>query len=157
MSNFWVKGQDGTARDPAVSSGSEITVYEDDRAYIWESNDDSSVANVYTHNMFGGNLNFTVDVSDMEASCAGGLALVNLDDTTCTESDVENGNCTPTEVFSANKYGFAYGVGSCTFGTEQFGSSVKRYGPTSEHWINSEFPYEVEMVFNADDNYTTMP
>ena len=121
VSNLWVKGQDGTNMDPAVS-GREITVYEDDRAYIWESSDDSSVANVYTHNMFGGNLNFTVDVSNMEASCAGGLALVNLNDTTCNESDVEDGNCTPTEVFSANKYGFAYGVGSCTFGTGQFGS-----------------------------------
>jgi len=103
-------------------SGREITIYSDDRAYIWQSNDDSSVANVYKHNMIGGSLNFTVDVSDMEGRCAGGLALVNLNDTTCNESDVEDGNCTPTEIFNANKYGFGFGLGSDTYGTEDFAS-----------------------------------
>ena len=115
---------------------------EDNRAYVWESPNDASLDNVYDNDkLLGGGLKFSVDVQHMGAKCAGGIALVNLDDQTCDESDVENGYCNPTKIFSANQFGYKFDFG----GLCKFNSANLPYGPDLA--LNSRLPYEVEIKF----------
>lgn len=102
---------------------------------------DSTTANTYQHNLFGGTLSFDVDASAVGCGCYGGLALAPLDDIDCTVADVESGACSLIELFEANINGFeSYIDEQCAISSDEI---TDGYGPGYSYWIDSTLPYNV--------------
>jgi hypothetical protein len=137
---FYAKGQDDRT---LTTTGSEITIGEDNRAFVFQVDNDSTVMNTYKHNLYGGTLSFDVDASGVGCGCYGGLALAALDDNTCSIADIESGACALTELFEANINGFeSYIDEQCAIR-----SDTEDYGPGAAYWIDSTLPYTVTIKF----------
>ena len=144
QTSFFAKGQDDRT---LTTSGSDITIGQDNRAFVYTVEDDSTVANAYRHGLYGGSLSFTVDASAVGCGCYGGVALANLDDATCTFADIESGACQLTELFETNINGFeSYLDETCGVESDQI-ENGDGYGPGSAYYIDSTLPYSVDVQF----------
>ena len=136
------KGQDG--RTLTTDGQSQLTIGYDNSALVWNVTDDSTVANAYSHNFFGGTLKLDADVSQVGCGCQSGISLVHLNDQSCTLADIELGTCSTIELFRANSNGVRMSLDdTCTKKIEV----PMLYGPEDSSWIDSQLPYTVLVKF----------
>ena len=156
---FYVKGLDGRRLS---TSGREITMGDNNRAFVVDYPYDDRVYWSYWHNYLGGTVSFDVDVSDVECACAAGVFLVQLDDYDCSwdafESDTTP-QCSSMDLMEANIWGFAQASHPCEFGSCDVDSQSTAFaywadysfGPGQDYTINTYEKYNVEVKFWATD------
>lgn len=93
---------------------------ENNRAFITDYPYDDNVFWAYKHTYLGGCVEFDVDVSEVDCSCAAGIYLAQLDTNECSwdpkEEDVTP-QCASIDVMEANMWGFNTQSSSCEFGS----------------------------------------
>lgn len=119
---FFVKGLDN--RDLSTS-GTEITIGENNRAFITDYAYDNDVHWGYKHEYLGGSVEFDVDVSETSCACAAGVYLAQLNNEECSwnpmDADVTP-QCASIDLMEANNSGFNTQSSPCEFGTCEFES-----------------------------------
>ena len=142
----FVKGLD--ERDLSTA-GNSVTIGHDNRAFVFATDDDSTVASTLKRDLYGGTLSWTMDVSNVQCRCAAGLYLVDLQDGVCDFSPVApdtEPSCTYVDLIRANINGFNSRFGDiCTWNADLCGAYA--YGEGSLYDIDSTRAYDVSMQF----------
>jgi hypothetical protein len=156
---LFLKGRDGKA---LCTDDSQITLGDDNRAFVLVEPNDSTSANALKKKYLGGTLTFDVNMSGVGCNCAAGVFLVALDDEQCMWDNYSSTNppqCATFDVMEANNSGFntashpcANGqcdpVSQCMSKAREFGGMA--YGPGSNYKINTTKSYQVMTKFFAD-------
>lgn len=146
-------GQNLTATDRTITMG------ENNRAFVLDTQQDDSTYWAYYHQYIGGSVQFDVDVSAVMCDSVAGVYLAALDDDQCSWDVKAAGvkpNCQSIDLMEANIYGFAQAAhpdADCDHCKHrEWGSSqgTMNYGPSRRAIINSMEPYNVKIQFYTD-------
>lgn len=111
---MYVKGIDN--HDLRVENN-RIWLGDNNRSWIHEKNSTTTeLPYPYYHDYMAGTLQVTVDLSEVECSCATGLYLVDTSMPGCDSNSIDGAEapqCSRIELMEANKYGFSTALSVC--------------------------------------------
>lgn len=136
---------------------------QNNRAWVRDHSDDSSLYWVYMHDYLGGTMEFDVDLSEVDCACASGLYLVEAHGENCynkAKDGTVDPQCARVELMEANKHGFTAASYPCEGGQcaseskTQVNAHSGEYGPGTQYIINTEEPFKVTTKFYAPEGAT---
>lgn len=95
----------------------QVVLGENNRSWIHQMNSATSEQpSPYLHDYVAGTLAVTVDLSEVECSCATGLYMVDTSMPGCDSDSIDGAEapqCSRIELMEANKYGFTTALSVC--------------------------------------------
>lgn len=67
-----------------TGSGDELTMGQNNRAWVLDFPNDDSVYWSYWHDYLGGSISYDIDLSAVDCACSAGIYLVQADDGDCS-------------------------------------------------------------------------
>jgi hypothetical protein len=151
----WAYGLEGKE---LVGHQDSLTVGAENRAFLLDVEDTSSIHYAYYHDFLGGSMEYSVDLRDVECACAAGVYLVGTDYQECGWDSQEPGAtpaCPRVEVMEANKDAFKVATHPCLFGQCEPDSPTTEYlngyGSGPNFTINSDKPFHVKTRFYSSE------
>jgi len=147
---MFVKGLDNRG---LTTNGTEVSMDQDNRAFVKDYPYDNDTYWAYQHDLIGGSVKFTVDVSNIPCGCAAGIFAVGLDNAGCSWNAKANDEipaCATVDIMTANTLGFNVQSLPCVNGICDTVSQCKRnakavdtlgYGPGATYKIDTTKPY----------------
>jgi len=114
---MFVKGLDNRG---LTTNGTEASMDIDNRAWVKDYAYDDDVYWAYQHDLIGGSLKYTIDVSKVPCGCAAGVFAVALDNGACSWNSKTPGTvpaCGTVDIMAANTIGFNVQSLPCISGT----------------------------------------
>lgn len=154
----WEMTAYGLPNKQLTTSGNEVTMGHNNRAWILDYPNDQAVYWSYWHNYLGGTLSYDIDLSGVDCACSAGLYLVQANDGSCSwneKGELVEPNCSRVELMEANINGFKTAAFPCEFDACPSGSpttefaSRNEYGPGPEYKIDTTRKFSVTTRFFA--------
>jgi len=158
MVQFFVKGLDD--RELTTDGGFELTIGENNRAFILEDEIDDTVSYAYKDSGYlGGSVEFDANLVDVGCGCAASVYATFLDDVDCNWNPTGTNmypKCSNIDLMQANKMGFNTNSKPCPAGGSCAVQPVcvaratdisNAYGSGSSYKINTESEFHVRTEF----------
>jgi hypothetical protein len=136
-----------------TTSGKDITIGANNRAWITDYAQDDSAYWAYWHLFLGGTMEFDVNVSQLSCNEVAGVYLVDLDDADCSWNSKDSApeSCSTVDIMEANTVALRTSQtpcvsGKCT-GTQTKSTTGTEYGAGSGFTIDSTQAYKVSVKF----------